>query len=307
MYPVARRGKYGRKPNPFHKIADLALRWRLLTMAFPETRHSLIHRLATGGDDTDWKQFLRDYWGPITRFAMHRSHLNIDDAEDVASQTFQALLQNELLVRWTANRSSKFRTLLCAVTRNVLSNRARVAIGRQALMKKHGKDLAANPDTPTIKSMDASDKQTDEFYGAWVEELLFRVTESLFADYRREGKSDYFRVLFSRLCEDMSHAEIADALELPEHSVKNHFRAAKKRLGNKLKASVREHVTGYCAQDDIEDEFTDEWKSLQSFLLDNGGLEQAIHNAYTGFEPAERAARLDASIDKAIQTIRKVS
>jgi DNA-directed RNA polymerase specialized sigma24 family protein len=97
-----------------------------MVMAFPETRLTLIQRIASTGDDADWRQFLGDYWGPVCRFAAQRGSLGLADAEDVASLTFEALIANQLLPRWVINRSAKLRTLLCTVTRNVMSNRARV-------------------------------------------------------------------------------------------------------------------------------------------------------------------------------------
>ena len=73
-------------------------------MSFPETRHTFIQRLALEGRETDWGEFLADYWGPVCRFAIRRGALTEADAEDVASQVFMALLSNQLLARWAGNR-----------------------------------------------------------------------------------------------------------------------------------------------------------------------------------------------------------
>ena len=81
-------------------------------MSFPQTRVTLIQRLASGGNEEDWGQFLRDYWGPICRFSLRFGALNLDEAEDVASDTFAVLLEKRLLDRWVSNRSAKLRTLL---------------------------------------------------------------------------------------------------------------------------------------------------------------------------------------------------
>src|SRR5262245_38766762 len=96
-------------------------------MGFPQTRHTLIQRIAAGGDNEDWREFLADYWGPVCRFALRSAKLTLEDAEDIASQTFEAVLRNQLLARWVANRSAKLRTLLCAVVRRVIANRQRLA------------------------------------------------------------------------------------------------------------------------------------------------------------------------------------
>ncbi|HWC88220.1 MAG TPA: hypothetical protein VG433_01135, partial [Pirellulales bacterium] len=61
-------------------------------MGFPETRHSLVQRIVASGGETDWRQFLNDYWGPVCRFAARFGGLGPADAEDVAAETFEALL-----------------------------------------------------------------------------------------------------------------------------------------------------------------------------------------------------------------------
>ena len=66
-------------------------------MTFPETRQTLIQRLATTSGEDDWRQFLNDYWGPVCRFAAVRASLSATDAEDIASLTFEAILTNRLL------------------------------------------------------------------------------------------------------------------------------------------------------------------------------------------------------------------
>src|SRR5262245_24491049 len=105
-------------------------------MAFPETRQTLIQRLATTSGEDDWRQFLSDYWGPVCRFAAARASLSAADAEDVASLTFEAILSNQLLARWMLNQSAKLRTLLCSVVRNIISNRARVNEGRERILQE---------------------------------------------------------------------------------------------------------------------------------------------------------------------------
>ncbi len=110
-------------------------------MVFPQTRLTLIERLAGGGNEADWRAFLHDYWGPVCRLARQRGSPTVEDAEDVAAETLEAIVKNNLLARWSANRSAKLRTLICAVVRNILANRARVASGREHLVRDHGGQL----------------------------------------------------------------------------------------------------------------------------------------------------------------------
>src|SRR5689334_8157671 len=141
-------------------------------MAFPQTRHTLIQRLASGGEESDWREFLRDYWGPVCRFARSRANLTLEDGEDVASETLEAIVKNNLLARWSANKSAKLRTLICAVVRNVLSNRARVATGRDRIVREHACELDRYLDVTSVDPEGEPAESTDAFYSAWAEDIV---------------------------------------------------------------------------------------------------------------------------------------
>ena len=254
-------------------------------MSFPQTRHTLIQRIASAGDDRDWGDFLADYWGPICRFARRSGAPTAEDAEDVAAQTFEALVRNRLLTRWVVRQSAKLRTVLCAVVRNVLSNRARLLAGRARLLRDHGGRLDDRGALPLITSLDAPADQADAFYAAWVEELLQQAVSALFTHYHRDGKGDYFRVLYGRLCDGMTTAEIAAALDLSVSQVENAFKHARKSLAEQLEQGVRDHVRRYCAPEDADAEVAAEWGRLGEHLKAHGGLEGAVRRAHEGTAP----------------------
>jgi len=272
-------------------------------MSFPQTRHTLIQRIAGAGDEGDWRQFFADYWGPICRFARRGGSLTPDDAEDVASQTFEALVRNRLLTQWVLTRSAKLRTLLCAVVRNVLSNRARVLAGRARLLRDHGGRLDDRGALPLVTSLDAPAEQVDAFYAAWVEDLLQQAVEALCAHYHREGKGDFFRVLYGRLCDAMTTSEIARDLDITVSQAENAFKDARKRLARRLEDLVRDHVGRYCAPEDVEGQFTAEWGQLGEYLKSHGGLEGAVRRAYEGLPTAPRAKHLSASMRAALTRV----
>jgi len=260
-------------------------------MAFPQTRLTLVQRLAADGSGTgdnvdDWAQFLKDYWGPVCRFALRFGARNLDDAEDVASQTFEAIWENRLLVRWVSNRSAKLRTLLCRVVRNILSNRNRVRANRRRLAD----DLAAH----FRNAEQAADEHTDAFYAAWVEDVIQRAVESLAAEYYAAGKGDYVRVLYGRLCQQQTIAQVAEALQVKPSAVDNYFRHARKRLAEKLQELVRRQVQNCCESAEVEEEFALEWGRMGSHLADSGGLEKAVRRAYDLLDPV--AAQEDRGI-----------
>ena len=157
-------------------------------MPFPETRLTLTRRLSDCGSDVDWRDFLDDYWPPLCAFAMRWGGLSLADAEDVAGETLQAIVKNQLLSRWQAHRAARLRTLLCSVARNVISNRARVEQGRNRILC----GLAQGPDSdlpPSIrKPNEPSEEQEDIFYRAWLDDLLDRCVQSLLASLHRVGK-----------------------------------------------------------------------------------------------------------------------
>lgn len=257
-------------------------------MSFPQTRLTLIQRLAAEGSEDDWCTFMRDYWGPVCRFALRWGAANAEDAEDVALETFEVLWRNRLLVRWISNRSAKLRTLLCGVVRNNLANRARVRAGRERILTDLAGQFAEWQRLP--------DEQSDAFYAAWVEDVLERAVQSLAADYGREGKGDYLRVLYGRLCEELTIAACAETLDLKPASVDNYYRHARNRLGEKLRELVAQHVSRYAPDDKFDEEMDLEWSRLGSYLSEQGGLEQAVRCAYQLVELAPFSARREAAL-----------
>ncbi len=249
-------------------------------MAFPQTRLTLIQRLAAGASQADWRAFLDDYWGPVCRFAQSRGNLTHEDAEDVATEVFEAIFKNRLIERWSTARSAKLRTLICCVVRNVVSNRGRVHTGRARLVAEHGGALDRYADFENAESAEAPRDQLDAFYAAWVDDLLHVAVERLLSDYDRAGKGDYFRVFHGRLCEQMPMAEIAGLLQIKLTSAENYFRHARDRLAERLKELVREHVLRYSEEAESGDEVAAEWSQVGEYLRQRGGLEQAVRRVY---------------------------
>jgi RNA polymerase sigma factor (sigma-70 family) len=262
-------------------------------MSFPQTRYTLIERIAAADDGRDWGEFLRDYWGPVCRFARRAGSLSAEDAEDAAAQTFEVLVRNRLLAHWVLRRSAKLRTLLCAVVRNVLSNRGRVEAGRARLLREHGGRLDDRGAFPLLTTLDAPADQVDAFHAAWVDELLQQAVDKLLADYHREGAGDSFRVLYGRICEAMTMPEIAQALGLAVSQAENAFKHARKSLSQRLEDLVRDHVRRYCLPDEVEGEFAAEWTQLGQYLKKHGGLEAAVRRAYEGTGPALQRKQSD--------------
>ena len=279
-------------------------------MSFPQTSQTLIRRIGRQGSQRDWHQFLSDYWLPVCRFAQQRAGLTIQDAEDVASETFQAVLSNNLLSRWASDRSSKLRTMLCTVVRHILGNRARVQKGRQRLLREKARELLDREDLPTIKRLDEPAKHIDIFYAEWVKGFVLQAVGSLMQEYHRTGKGDYFRVLHGRICEQMTTPQISEALGIKITQAENYYKAARKRLADKLQQLLQQHVQRYCEPDQADDEFIAEWDQLGQYLKKNGGLEQTITTIYEDAIPAQTAQRqakaITATLHRLTQTVAKL-
>ncbi|APZ92969.1 RNA polymerase sigma factor [Fuerstiella marisgermanici] len=144
-------------------------------MPFPETRVTLIHRLVGGHAENDWHQFMSDYWRPIRRFAMRIGKLQASDADDVASVTFQIIFRNQLLLRWTEDRSAKLRTLLCSVVRRELANRRRKKGNQQVQWDGQG----PSPDLEGPLKFEVPADERDVFESLWLDEVLVRSLGSM--------------------------------------------------------------------------------------------------------------------------------
>ncbi len=269
-------------------------------MAFPPTQLTLICRIANGGSEEDWQQFLQDYWGPICRFALLETKLSWEDAEDVAASTFEVLLRNRLLAKWHSHRSAKLRTLLCAVVRKILANHFRLEKGRA---KKRRKLVSAGAFDDLLVSRGALEvpaEQANLFYAAWVEDLLHQCVEALMRKYHRSGNGDYFRVLYGRLCEDMTLLEVGNCLELSCSTVDSYYKTAARHLAQELEDRIRRHVDRYCDTEEVNKEFEEEWSQLGKHLDEQGGLEEAVRQTWLQKPPGTAEAhRSDSFISTA--------
>ena len=259
-------------------------------MSFPDTPHTLIERLASGGTNRDWREFVHDYWVPICRFAMRRANAKLSDGEDVASQTFEVLLRNKLLPRWISGQNAKLRSLLCGIVCKIQSNQWRVQSRRQQFLQQWKAEIHAGT-VPAETSEDG-----DVFYAAWAEGLLQRTIVDLADSYHREGKGDYFRVLYGRLCEQLSIAEVAEALGIKRTDVDNYYRHVRSRLSQALKRSLQKQVQRYTEEEEVAQEFTSEWDRLGKYLSNHGGLEKVVQAVYQSRDPVDSEARQAAKL-----------
>ena len=221
--------------------------------------------------------------------------LQLEEAEDVASLTFMAILEGKLLSRWAATPHSKLRTLICSVVRNVLSNRARVQSGRERILKEQREFLIK------VGSIQASDESAQAielesvFYAAWADELVQHSLQALQTEYLKTNRADYFRVLFGRVCEKMGNAEIAASLNLKVTDVENYYKRTRRHLRDRLQQTLAEQVKRYCPIETVDEEVGREWSALGEYLTNCGGIERAIRNSYEFAEELNKREKLSQS------------
>ena len=248
-------------------------------MSFPETRLTLIQRLASGGSEEDWRGFLRDYWGPVCRFALRSGARDLAEAEEIASHTFEVLWENRLLGRWVSNQAAKLRSLLCAVVRRTLSTRKRTRARREnarADVAQHIEEL-----------LRTSSQENDVFYAAWVEDVMQEAVGGLAVEYCRKNQGDRIRVLYGRVCEGLTIAEVGEALDLKASTVDFYFRDARDRLAERFRELVQAQVQRYAPPETAPAEFAREWEQLGQYLSAQGGLENALRKAYELIDPGQ--------------------
>jgi hypothetical protein len=130
--------------------------------------------------------------------------------------------------------------------------------------------------------------------------------ESLAADYCRKGQVDYIRVLYSRLCQGMTIAQTAESLKISPTAVDHYFRHARDKLAESLGTLVRRHVQCYCSSNDSRQEFTAEWQRLGGYLVDHGGLEEAVRRACELRDPVQAKTQKEVGVAQAVTRLTSV-
>ncbi len=147
----------------------------------------------------------------------------------------------------------------------------------------------------------------EAFYAAWAEDVVGQSVQRLAAEYRAQGKGDYVRVLYGRVCRGLTIGQVAEALEIKHSAVDNHYRHAKARLAEKLEDVVRRQVRRYCRSEEAEQGFAREWQRLGQLLADHGGLEEAVHRAYELVDPVVANRRRGNALTEALTRITSIN
>jgi RNA polymerase sigma-70 factor (ECF subfamily) len=223
---------------------------------FPTTLWTHI-RMARDGDSRHLEDLLVRYRTPICQF-IRRKGIEPGLAEDLTQEVLLRMSKREFLAR-TDPSLGRFRSLLVAVTRHVISEQfrrdraERRGGGARTLRAADiGRDSTATP-FEAIKGRD--DPAFDQL---WVKELVEDALRRLEEDSKKRGLplAQAFRLKY---LEGLSQEDVAERLKITLFNAKNHIYYGKLKFKDLLLAAIRE----YCAS---PEEFEEELRKLSPYL-----------------------------------------
>lgn len=195
---------------------------------------------ARKGSSRELDLLLSRYRAPIVGF-LRWKNVKAEEAEDLAQEVLIRVSQPGFLEKVDPAKG-RFRSLLLAVTRNVLSegqrrdHAARRGGGAHVI---HESDLTDGV-TPLIDR--AASNEDSMFDQLWVSELVARALRELEEDAASRGSSGAaaFRLKY---LEDLSQEEVAARLGCSVFNAKNHIYYGKLKFKQLLLASIKAYCT----------------------------------------------------------------
>lgn len=164
------------------------------------------------------------YRSPVYEFVRQQG-LSHEDAEDVTQEVFIRITRDEFL-RNADRRKGRFRTLLLAVTRNVIASFRRHELAQQ---RDRRRQVALdNQDVPAEAPPDA------EFDRLWALNLVRHALERM--------KDESCRQALQLQLDGLSYAEIASRLAWSEYDVTNTLHKARKLLRQEMERAIAEYA-----------------------------------------------------------------
>jgi len=210
---------------------------------------------ARKGSSRELDLLLARYRGPIIGF-LRWKNVRTEEAEDLAQEVLIRISSPGFFEKVDPAKG-RFRSLLLAVTRNVLSESLRrdhaERRGGAAQVLREG-DLSEGAAPLHEKAAATEDSMFDQL---WVSELVDRALRELEEDSAARGNSEgaAFRLKY---LEDLTQEEVAVRLGCPVSSAKNHIYYGKLKFKQRLLSSIR----SYCS---TPEEFEIEVKRLAPY------------------------------------------
>jgi len=202
-------------------------------------------------------QLCQIYWRPIFAFICRHGHA-VPDAQDLTQDFLVMLLEGHLLERADPSRG-RFRSLLLKALRDFLND----ARDKQRARKRGGdvrfiawdEWMAEFPSQFSVSSREAETWPPEKIFDVrWAATVVEHALSRLSEECEQRGRRRIFDVLSSCLAaerEDVSYADFAKTLGVPETSVKRLVHQLRKRYRTILREEVADTVE---SPDDLEDE-----------------------------------------------------
>jgi RNA polymerase sigma factor (sigma-70 family) len=203
---------------------------------------------ARGGADRELDLLLSRYRGPVVAFLRWKG-IDADDAEDLAQEVLLRISRPNFLEK-VDRAKGRFRSLLLAVTSNVLSE-ARRHDGAE----RRGGDVKILADAGLAQAVAPEDDPV--FDRLWVAELVARALRELEDDARLRGSPIAAAFRFKYL-DGLTQEEVAVRLGCTVSNAKNHIHSGKLKFQERILAAVK----AYCA---TPEEFDAEARRLSPF------------------------------------------
>lgn len=191
----------------------------------PSTIWALVGR-ARAGNPGELDGLLRKYRPPVLSF-VRSAVRDPEEAEDITQDVFVTLVQDEVLSKADPAKG-KFRSLLLAVARHMISERRR---SESALRRGGGRRILSldsargESNRLRIEDLVATPAEDEAFDALWVENLVRLAMNRL-----REEQLRYFEALFAHANDGLGYDDIARKLKVTVTDVKNFLHQARLRL-----------------------------------------------------------------------------
>jgi RNA polymerase sigma-70 factor (ECF subfamily) len=184
---------------------------------------------------------LERYRPPILQFAMNRG-MQSADAEDVTQEVFARIIEKQLLKKAHAAKG-KFRSLLLAITRHVITE------------KRRGERRNRPLDDDTLVS---SKDREEEFDRLWALNLIRLALERL-KDESSDKGTPYHDALLLALEGRETYAKLAAKLGKTEKDMMNYVQRGLAKIRGYFEAGIKDYSAG-------EDEYREEQEYLTQFF-----------------------------------------
>lgn len=226
---------------------------RAAVSKIPTTRWSLV--LQTSNADPELARravsaLCEAYWYPVYLF-YRRARCNPEAARETAQELFADLIERNDFARADPRRG-RFRDYLLGAARHLLANTRRRARSREGREVPFFVDCKDGETRVAIEP--ASDRTPEsEFRAAWAREVVSRAIEGLASEYEARGDLPLFRRLVPYLVSDGSEPAYSDLSAAVGKNVGT-VRMAVTRLRERFRRKLRDQVSTYTADEEVEEE-----------------------------------------------------